>query len=74
MAYSFGDKLKNAGIDNLTIYLKGQNLITWVFDDTLTFDPESNSNAYSYGWQGKGVFDYTSPIMKSYSIGLSIDF
>ncbi|STD52966.1 SusC/RagA family TonB-linked outer membrane protein [Empedobacter falsenii] len=74
LAYSFGDKLKNAGIDNLTIYLKGQNLITWVFDDTLTFDPESNSNAYSYGWQGKGVFDYTSPIMKSYSIGLSIDF
>lgn len=74
LAYSFGDKLKNAGIDNLTIYLKGQNLITWVFDDTLTFDPESNSNAYSYSWQGKGVFDYTSPIMKSYSIGLSIDF
>ncbi|MDH0674109.1 SusC/RagA family TonB-linked outer membrane protein [Empedobacter sp. GD03861] len=74
LAYSFGDKLKNAGIDNLTIYLRGQNLITWVFDDTLTFDPESNSNAYSYGWQGKGVFDYTSPIMKSYSIGLSIDF
>ncbi|MBQ0148709.1 MAG: SusC/RagA family TonB-linked outer membrane protein, partial [Flavobacteriaceae bacterium] len=74
LAYSFGDKLKDSGISNLTIYLRGQNLATWVFDKTLTFDPESNSNAYSYGWQGKGVFDYTSPIMKSYSIGVSVDF
>ena len=74
IAYSFGDKLKDAGIDNLSIYLRGQNLVTWVFDKSLTFDPESNSNAPTYTWQGKGVFDYTSPIMKSYSIGVSIDF
>ena len=74
IAYSFGDLLKDSGIDNFTIYLRGQNLVTWVFDKTLMFDPESNSNAYSYSWQGKGVFDYTSPIMKSYSLGVSIDF
>lgn len=74
LSYSFGDLLKDSGIDNLTVYLRGNNLVTWVFDDTLAFDPESNSNAFSYGWQGKGVFDYTSPIMKSISFGVSIDF
>ena len=74
LAYSFGDLLKESNIKNLTVYVKGQNLVTWVFDKTLTFDPESNSNAYNYSWQGKGVYDYTSPIMKSYSLGVSIDF
>jgi len=75
LAYSFGDIFKKAtGIDNLTVYVKGVNMWTYVFDDKLTFDPESNSNAYGYSWQGKGVYDYTSPLMKSYSLGVSIDF
>jgi hypothetical protein len=74
LAYSFGDKLIKSGIDNLSIYLRGTNLATWVFDKKLKFDPESNSNASSYAWQNKGVYDYTSPIMKSISLGVSIDF
>ncbi len=75
LAYSFGDVLKKAvGINNLTVYLRGVNLWTYAFDEDLTFDPESNSNDYLYPWQGKGVYDYTSPLMKSYSLGVSIDF
>ncbi|MGV0845585.1 SusC/RagA family TonB-linked outer membrane protein [Empedobacter falsenii] len=72
LAYSFKDKIK--AVENLTIYVKGNNIWTYAFDKNLDFDPESNSNRSTYQWQGKGVFDYTSPIMKSYSLGLSIDF
>ena len=74
LAYSLGDKLESAGISNLTLYVRGTNLLTWAFDKDLTFDPETNSNGFSYGWQGKGAYDYTSPIMKSISVGVSIDF
>lgn len=74
LAYSLGETAKRIGIDNLTIYVKGNNVWTYAFDKDLDFDPESNSNRQTYQWQGKGVFDYTSPIMKSYSLGLSIDF
>jgi len=74
LAYSLGDKLQNVGIDNLSLYVRGTNLITWAFDKDLTFDPETNSNGFQYGWQGKGAYDYTSPIMKSISVGVSIDF
>jgi TonB-linked SusC/RagA family outer membrane protein len=74
VAYSFGDKFKQqTGIHNLTIYAKGVNLWLYTFDEDLTFDPESNSNAYG-GWAGKGLYDYTSPIMKSISLGISVDF
>ena len=73
-AYSFNDLFKKStGIDNFTIYAKGTNLWIYVFDKDLTFDPESNSNAAG-GAYGKGMYDYTSPIMKSVSLGISIDF
>ncbi|MFA5620772.1 MAG: SusC/RagA family TonB-linked outer membrane protein [Weeksellaceae bacterium] len=75
LAYSFGDMFKKAtGIDNLTVYVRGVNLWTWVQDKKLTFDPESSSNEYGQNWAGKGLYDYTSPIMKSISFGVSIDF
>jgi len=75
LAYTFGDMFKKAtGVDNLTVYVKGTNLFIWVFDDELTFDPEANSNEYGGGWQGKGLFDYTAPIMRTISLGVSIDF
>ncbi|MBF0597072.1 SusC/RagA family TonB-linked outer membrane protein [Faecalibacter rhinopitheci] len=74
LAYTFNDLFKKStGIDNLTMYVKGVNLWLWAFDDKLTFDPESNSNAYG-GWEGKGLYDNTSPIMKSISLGISFDF
>ncbi|STD52870.1 SusC/RagA family TonB-linked outer membrane protein [Empedobacter falsenii] len=73
LAYSFGDKFKQqTGVKNLTLYAKGFNLWTYAFDKDLNFDPESISNAWSF--MGKGVFNYTTPIMKSFSIGMSLDF
>lgn len=74
LGYSFGDLFKRStGIDNLTVYVRGENLWIHVFDDTLNFDPEANSN-WAGGWEGKGMYDYTSPIMRSFSLGVSIDF
>ena len=74
LSYSFGNVLKDAGVDNLTLYLRGVNLWLYTFDKTLTFDPEANSNAAGASWQGKGLYDYTSPIMRSVSFGVSLDF
>ncbi len=74
LAYKFNDLFKSStGIDNLTIYMKGINLWLYRFDKKLDFDPESNSNAYG-GAAGKGLYDFTSPIMKSISLGVSLDF
>lgn len=74
LAYTFNDLFKKStGLENLTVYAKGTNLWLWAFDSDLTFDPESNSNALG-GWQGKGLYDNTSPIMKTVSLGISLDF
>lgn len=72
LSYSFGNILKDAGIDNLTLYLRGVNLWIYTFDKKLTFDPESNTATSN--WTGKGVYDYTSPLMRSVSFGVSLDF
>ncbi len=75
LSYSFGKMFKEAvGIDNLTVYVRGVNLWLYTFDKNLTFDPESNSNAGGSGWVGKGLYDYTSPLMRSMSFGISVDF
>lgn len=75
LSYSFGNVFKDAvGINNLTVYLRGVNLWIYTFDKNLTFDPEANSNAGGGTWAGKGLYDYTSPIMRSMSFGISVDF
>lgn len=73
LAYSFGDMFKKQlGMDGFTIYVRGNNIWTWVKDKNLNFDPESAMGGA--GWAGKGVYDNTSFIMKSWSFGVSIDF
>ena len=73
LAYNFGDKFKQqTGVKNLVLYVKGFNMWTHAFDKNLNFDPESVENAWSF--EGKGVFNYTTPIIKSLSIGMSLDF
>ncbi|MDR2204955.1 MAG: SusC/RagA family TonB-linked outer membrane protein [Flavobacteriaceae bacterium] len=73
LAYSFGNIFKEStGINNLTVYLRGTNLLTWVFDKNLNYDPESNSNAWS--WLGKGRYWYSSPVMRTMAMGIQIGF
>lgn len=75
LSYSLGNILKETtGVTNLTVYVKGTNLWMYAFDKRLNFDPESNSS-YSYqGWEAKGLFDYTTPVLKTISFGTVIDF
>ena len=72
-AYSFGDVLKKSvGLNNLTVYVRGTNLLTWAFDRDLNYDPESNSNSWSYA--GKGRYWYASPVIKTVSMGIQLGF
>ena len=73
IAYSFGDTFKDAtGINNLTIYARGTNLLTYVFDKDLNYDPESTSNSWSA--LGKGRYWYASPVVRTVSFGIQIGF
>lgn len=75
LAYSFGNLFKDQlGVDGLTIYVKGNNVWTWVKDKSLNFDPESARGGMDPAWVGKGIYDNTTYIMKSWSFGVSIDF
>ncbi len=66
--------LEQIGLEALELYVRGTNLWTYTFDDDLYFDPESTSNAYSSKWKGTGVYDLTSPLMKTYSFGVVVGF
>lgn len=73
IAYSFGSLFKEqTGINNLTIYARGTNLLTYVFDKTLNYDPESTSNSWS--WIGKGRYWYSSPVVRTISFGVQLGF
>ncbi|WP_304343637.1 SusC/RagA family TonB-linked outer membrane protein [Chryseobacterium koreense] len=73
IAYSFGSIFKEqTGLNNLTIYLRGTNLLTYTFDKNLNYDPESMSNSWS--WLGKGRYWYSSPVMRTISFGIQLGF
>lgn len=73
IAYSFGSLFKEqTGLNNLTIYARGTNLFTYVFDKTLNYDPESTSNSWS--WVGKGRYWYSSPVVRTISVGIQLGF
>lgn len=73
LAYSFGEVFKNStGINNFTVYARATNLLTYVFDKDLNYDPESTSNSWS--WVGKGRYWYASPVLRTVSMGIQIGF
>lgn len=69
---------ENIGIDEITIYVRGTNLITWAFDSKLKSDPDSYSKAAQKDgypdFYGKGYYDFSSPIMRTYSFGINVNF
>ncbi len=73
LSYSFGNLFKEqTGLNNLTVYVRGTNLLTYTFDKNLNYDPESISNAWS--WLGKGRYWYSSPVMRTLSFGIQLGF
>ena len=73
LAYSFGNMFKEqTGINNLTVYVRGTNVLTYAFDKKLNYDPESMTNAWS--WLGKGRYWYSSPVIRTLSFGIQLGF
>jgi len=72
IGYNFSRKvLDRAGLASARIYGTGQNLLYRTADDYTGFNPESinNTSATTYGYQRAG-----SPIFRTLSIGLNIEF
>lgn len=73
ISYSFGSLFKEqTGINNLTVYVRGTNILTYAFDKNLNYDPESMTNAWS--WIGKGRYWYSSPVIRTFSFGVQLGF
>ena len=66
LAYTFPSAIVNKlKLANLKIYARGTNLVTWVKDKNLPFDPETFVN-------GTTNFEVYNP--KTYTIGLNVGF
>ena len=72
IGYNFSsDQLSSAGLDNLRVYLSGQNLIYNTSDDYHGFNPEfiDDSNPRKYGEQRAGT-----PLFSTVTFGLNVNF
>lgn len=72
IGYNFSeDMLAKIGLDGLRIYATGQNLLYITADDYHGFNPEhdDNGNIRAFGSQRAGT-----PIFKTFTLGLNIDF
>ncbi|WP_370895702.1 SusC/RagA family TonB-linked outer membrane protein [Chryseobacterium gossypii] len=75
LGYRFTKNALNIqGVNGIYLYARAINLITYAFDKNLYFDPESNSNAFSYTASNLGIYDQTQPNLRQYMLGVSIDF
>ncbi|WP_163517406.1 SusC/RagA family TonB-linked outer membrane protein [Gelidibacter japonicus] len=64
--YDFSDQInKAAGIHSGRIYIRGTNLLTWVKDDNLVWDPEVNASGFT---------DMFTPPTKSIILGVNFNF
>lgn len=64
LTYDFPESLLgNSGINSISLFVKGTNLWTKVFDDRVTFDPEQGFN---------GTNDLQVYIPRTFSVGLKV--
>ena len=57
--------MKQFGLYDLTLTLRGTNVATWVKDDGLTLDPEVRANGYT---------TLTTPPVETYTFGVNVKF
>ena len=66
LGYSLPSKfLKQFGLYDLTLTLRGTNVATWVKDDGLALDPEVRASGYT---------TLTTPPVESYTFGVNVKF
>ncbi len=65
--------LETVGLTKLRIFLRGNNLLTWVKDDNLLFDPEVDIDSQN-GTVDPGETGLETPPTRSISLGVNINF
>ncbi|WP_228236092.1 SusC/RagA family TonB-linked outer membrane protein [Allomuricauda sp. M10] len=65
--------LESIGLTKLSIFLRGNNLLTWVKDDNLLFDPEVDIDSQN-GTVDPGETGLETPPSRSISLGVNINF
>lgn len=66
LAYNLPNSVaEKINISSMKIYLKGSNLLTWVRDKNLRFDPESGTD---------GMVDAFIPMAKTFTVGINFGF
>jgi TonB-linked SusC/RagA family outer membrane protein len=64
--YDFkGSYMQKIGIENARLFVRGTNVLTWVKDKDLLYDPEVDPS---------GSTGLTTPAVKTYSFGVNINF
>lgn len=67
LAYSFPNNLlENTFISSMRLHVSGDNLWTYVKDDTLTNDPEIGGIT--------GIASWDTPLSKTFYLGLNVSF
>ncbi|MGE8528061.1 MULTISPECIES: SusC/RagA family TonB-linked outer membrane protein [Chryseobacterium] len=73
IAYNFkGDLLRGTGLNNVEIYVLGNNIWTNVTDKNLQYDPDLQLGGSSTALGGTSNLDL--PALKTYSIGVNLSF
>ena len=66
VGYNFNSKFTEAAkIDGLRVFVRGTNVLTWVKDENLKYDPEVDSS---------GQIGLRTPVVKSFVLGINIKF
>ena len=74
MGYDVPSKaLENIGLTKLRFFVRGNNLLTWVKDDHLLFDPEVDIDSQN-GTVDPGETGLETPPARSISLGVNINF
>lgn len=65
--------LESVGLTKLRFYVRGNNLLTWVKDDNLLYDPEVDVDSQN-GTVDPGEIGLETPPARSISLGVNINF
>lgn len=66
VGYDFNSKFMDAtGLDGLRVFVRGTNLFTWVKDDLLKYDPETDATGFT---------SLRTPPVKSIILGINVNF
>jgi TonB-linked SusC/RagA family outer membrane protein len=57
--------IKNLNMDRVNIFVRGTNMWTYMFDEDLKWDPETDV---------QGIVDMEVPILKTYTVGAKLSF